>query len=157
LEEGPEDLQEKVPVKKMKLAEKGAEKKKTKRHVPADKTEAVEREIAEEVGDGGEEGEEVGKLEEVVENVAAQAQKVAVKKGHSGGGKKRKKTMGVEKEEEEFPTTVENLYSAKATTLIALEKLSMGQGGEKSGVTTRSKEKLQPASQVDKSKKRRGT
>jgi hypothetical protein len=156
LEEGPKDLHAKVSVKKMKLAEKGAKKKKTKHHVPAGKTEALEREIAEEVGDGREEGEEVGKLEEVVENVAAHAQKVAVKKGHSGGGKKRKKTMGVEKEEE-FPTAVENLYSAKATTLTALEKLSAGQGGERSGVTTRSKEKLQLASQVDKSKKRHGT
>jgi hypothetical protein len=68
----------------------------------------------------------VGKLEEVVENVAAQAQKVAVKKGHSGGAKKRKKTMGVEKEEEEFPTVVENLYNAKAITLITLVKLSVG-------------------------------
>jgi hypothetical protein len=124
LEEGPEDLQEKVPVKKMKLAEKGAEKKKTKLHVPAGKIEAVEREIVEEVGDGGEEGDEVGKLEEVVENVTAHAPKVTVKIGHSGRAKKKKKTMEVEKEEGEFPTAVENLYSAKATALTALEKLS---------------------------------
>jgi transcriptional regulator of NAD metabolism len=124
----------------MKLAEKGAERKKTKHHVPASKTKVVEKEIAEEMGDGGEEGEEVEKLEEVVENVVGQAQKVAVKNGNSGGAKKTKKSMGVEKEEEEFPTMVENLYSIKATTLIALVKLLAGQGGERSGVTTRSKE-----------------
>jgi hypothetical protein len=98
----PKDTQGKVLVKKnSRLAEKGAKRKKSKHHGTADKTMVVGKKVAEEVGDEGDEGEQ---LEEVEEEVA-QAEKVAVKKGHPGGSKKTKNTMGVEKEEE-------NLYSA---------------------------------------------
>jgi hypothetical protein len=49
-----------------------------------------------------------------------EAEKVAVKKGQPSGSKKRKKTVGVEEEDEEFLPVVENLYSTKATTLMKL-------------------------------------
>lgn len=78
--------------------------------------------------------------------------------------------MEAVKEEEGYPTSVENLYTAKATTLTALFQMAVGQVDEESveiktpslppnqpsRVMTRSQEKLQ-STQVKKKKKRRGT
>jgi hypothetical protein len=135
--EEPKEAEEKVPVKKSRLAEKGVERKKSKHHGTAGKTMVLGKEGAPMVQDEGDEEEQVEEPKEVKQKEVAEAEKVAVKKGQSSGSKKRKKIVGVEKEVKEFPPAVENLYSAKATTLTALVKLSAGQGDDRSGVMTK--------------------
>jgi hypothetical protein len=125
MKEELEDVQGKVLLKnKSKLVEKGTKRKKSKHHCKKCKNVVVGNDVEEEVEDDGDEGEHVEELEEVKGKEVAQPEKVAVKKGHFGGSSKKKKSMEVEKEEEEFPTLLKNLYIAKATTLIALVRFS---------------------------------
>jgi hypothetical protein len=136
--EEPKEGEEKVPVKKKsRLVEKGVERKKSKYHGTAGKMVILGKGAAPKVQDEGDEEEQVEEPKEVKQKEVAEAEKVAVKKGQSSGSKKRKKIVGVEKEVKEFPPAVENLYSAKATTLTALVKLSAGQGDDRSGVMTK--------------------
>jgi len=58
----------------------------------------------------------MGKMEDVR---IEQGEKETKKKGHSNGSKKCKKSVELQ-EEDDFPTSLENLYNAKATTLSAL-------------------------------------
>ena len=56
-----------------------------------------------------------------------QPERMGVKKRNSSGSKKKKKS-GEVAEEEIFPTSMENLYSTRATTLTALSEMVMQEG-----------------------------
>ena len=76
---------------------------------------------------------------EGIEGVRVEGERV--KKRHSSGSKKRKKNSDVA-EEEAFPTSMENLYSAKATTLTALNDVVM-QAVDEDGAEVASEEGVQ--------------
>lgn len=169
-----EDVQlENTPLKKKtRLAKSRDEKKKFKAKVKDVEVPNMEEEIEDDKVDEQEDavGKKGADVEEMKDVEVGQTEKFTGKKGQSGGLKKRKKSMEAEKEEEGYPTSVENLYTAKATTLTALSQMAVGQVDEESveiktpslppnqpsRVMTRSQEKLQ-STQVKKKKKRRGT
>ena len=74
--------------------------------------------------------EEAGGKEDMME----QPERTGVKKHNSSGSKKRKRS-GEVAEEELFPTSMENLYFARATTFTALTEMVMQEGeGDKDEV-----------------------
>ena len=118
-----------------KIALKESEKSPAKKKMRAEKKKSKEVPNTEEVGlevdrVGGEMAptQEEGELQGEEDAQVGNDERVTGKDGHTSGLKKRKKRMEQEKDEEQFPTSMENLYSAKHTTLTALTDFAARQG-----------------------------